>query len=222
MFDITTMLRLYFVAGSQDCRHLSGDPTAHLLRILQQALEHGITCFQFRDKGAGSLENDPIAQQQLAVQCRDLCRRYAVPFIVNDDVGLALAIEADGIHVGQSDMRAAQIRAKTDRTLIVGLSVNTMEQAQANNHLKEIDYFGIGPIFPTQSKADQKPAVGMSFIAQLRQQNINKPLVAIGGITRDSATQLRAFGADGIAVISAITRAQDVPAAVNALRHAVD
>lgn len=219
MFDIKTMLTLYFVAGSQDCRHLAGDRAQHLLRILQQALESGITCFQFRDKGFGSLEQDRAAQKQLALQCRDLCRRYRVPFIVNDDVELALAVAADGIHVGQSDMQAAQIRAQTDRTLIVGLSVNTLEQARRGAASADVDYLGVGPIFPTQSKADQKPAVGSEFIARLREQGITKPLVAIGGITQESAAQLAAFGADGIAVISAITRAQDVPAAVKALRR---
>ncbi|PJG81903.1 thiamine phosphate synthase [Caviibacterium pharyngocola] len=210
MNDIKKMLSLYFVAGSQDCRHLAGNRAENLIYILLQALESGITCFQFRDKGRFSLEQDPAAQKLLAIRCRDLCRRYGVPFIVNDDVELALAIGADGIHVGQSDMKVKEIRAKSDRTLIVGLSVNKLHEALADNDSAEIDYFGIGPIFPTQSKEDPKPAVGPQFLAELRQAGVDKPLVAIGGINQQDAAQLRALGADGVAVISAITQSTNI------------
>lgn len=97
---IAKMLQVYFIAGTQDCRLLNGQPEQNLLSILHQALAAGINCFQFRDKGAYSLASDPARQKQLALACRDLCRQYHVPFIVNDDIDLALEIEADGIHVG--------------------------------------------------------------------------------------------------------------------------
>ena len=100
MKNIQEILPLYFVAGTQDCRHLGDNPAENLLFVLKQALEGGITCFQFRDKGKFSLENSPTEQRALAIKCRDLCRRYNVPFIVDDNVDLALEIEADGIHVG--------------------------------------------------------------------------------------------------------------------------
>lgn len=217
MKNIQSILPLYFVAGSQDCRVNDGDPAENLLWILRQALGSGITCFQFRDKGAFSLENSPEKQRALAIACRDLCREYGVPFIVNDDVELASAIDADGIHVGQTDTAVAEIRAKTSRRLIVGLSVNTLAQAKQSNENTEIDYFGIGPIFPTLSKADPKPVVGMEFIQILRKNGINKPLVAIGGVKAEHIETLREYGADGVAVITAISHAQDVQQAVKNL-----
>lgn len=217
MTPISNHLPLYFVAGSQDCRRDGGDGAENLLRVLRQALASGVTCFQFRDKGAFSLENEPEKQRALAIACQDLCREFDVPFIVNDDVDLALAIEADGIHVGQTDAKVADIRARSNKPLIVGLSINTLAQAKASNEDPAIDYFGIGPIFPTQSKADPKPVVGMTFIDVLRKNGITKPLVAIGGVKADSVEQLRAFGADGVAVITAISHADDVPQAVKNL-----
>ena len=220
MKEIKSVLSLYFIAGTQDCLHLTGDPAANLLSVLQQALQAGITCFQFRDKGEGSLHKDKPRQQALAVQCRDLCRQYQVPFIVNDDVELALAVEADGIHVGQTDTDIRDILTKTAKKLILGLSVNSLEQALADKDRAEIDYFGIGPIFPTQSKKDHKPAVGLEFICDLRRHGVDKPCVAIGGINAEAAKRLRHLGVDGVAVISAISQAADIAQAVRQLKSA--
>lgn len=210
-------LTLYFVAGSQDCIHLPNNPADNLLNILEQALKAGITCFQFRDKGRNSLANHPKKQKQLAIQCQNLCRQYHIPFIVNDNVGLALEIEADGIHVGQTDTPVQQIKKQSSHKILVGLSVNTFTQAKQAEEIQELDYIGIGPIFPTQSKEDPKPVVGINFIPQLRQAGISKPIVAIGGIKEDSVSILKQNGADGIAVISAITKAQNIDAAVKKL-----
>ncbi|TDQ59784.1 thiamine-phosphate diphosphorylase [Mesocricetibacter intestinalis] len=213
----SSLLRLYFIAGSQDCRHLPGDPARHLLNILQKALQAGISCFQFRDKGPGSLQQDRRKQYQLAEQCRDLCRRHQVPFIVNDDVEMGLAIEADGLHTGQSDTRIEKIIRHAPPHLILGLSINNQAQALAAEKLERIDYFGVGPIFPTQSKADAQAAVGPEFIAALRRQGIRKPIVAIGGINQENLPQLRHKGAQGIALISAITRAENIQQRVQQL-----
>ena len=220
MKNLWEILPLYFVAGTQDCRHLGEQKAENLLHILKQALEGGITCFQFRDKGKFSLEDSPLAQKALAIACRDLCRQYGVPFIVNDNVSLALEIDADGIHVGQSDMSVKAIRAKTTKPLIIGWSVNLLEEAQIGENMPEIDYFGIGPIFPTQSKENPKPTLGMAFISHLRHQGITKPLVAIGGVKFEHIKTLRENGADGIAVISAISQAENVTNATKALREA--
>jgi len=119
MKNIQEILPLYFVAGTQDCRHLGDNPADNLLSVLRQALEGGITCFQFRDKGKFSLENSPAEQRALSIKCRDLCRQYDVPFIVDDNVDLALEIEADGVHVGQSDTPVTIIRAKAHKPLII-------------------------------------------------------------------------------------------------------
>ena len=215
MKNIQEILPLYFVAGTQDCRHLGDNPTDNLLSVLKQALEGGITCFQFRDKGKFSLENSPDEQRALAIKCRDLCRQYNVPFIVDDNVDLALEIEADGIHVGQSDTPVKTIRAKTNKPLIIGWSINRLDEAK-------IDYFGVGPIFTTQSKENPSPTLGMEFIQTLRNEGITKPLVAIGGIKREHVKTLRKYGADGVAVIIAITQANDIKAVTLALKEESD
>ena len=208
MNKMKTILPVYFIAGTQDIRHLSGDPAQNLLSVLKQALEAGITCFQFRDKGEHSLANQPIAQKALAQQCQALCRTFNVPFVINDDVALALELAADGVHVGQGDMPIETVLARTH-------SLVQAQLAQANPH---IDYIGVGPIFPTQSKKDQDPAVGLDFVAYLRQAGITKPIVAIGGVNAESAPRLLGDGADGVAVISAIAQASDIAAAVKSLK----
>ena len=219
MKNIQEILPLYFVAGTQDCRHLGDNPAKSLLFVLKQALEGGITCFQFRDKGKFSLENSPMEQRSLAISCQNLCRQYNVPFIVDDNVDLALVIEADGIHVGQSDTPVKTIRARTNKPLIIGWSVNRLDEAKIGEELSEIDYFGIGPIFPTQSKENPKPTLGMVFIQTLREAGITKPLVAIGGVKREHVKTLRKYGADGVAVITAITQANDIKVATQALKE---
>ena len=219
MNNIQEILPLYFVAGTQDCRHLGDNLADNLLSVLRQALEGGITCFQFRDKGKFSLENSPTEQRSLAIKCRDLCRQYNVPFIVDDNVDLALEIEADGVHVGQSDTPVKTIRARSNKPLIIGWSVNRLDEAKIGEELSEIDYFGIGPIFSTQSKENPKPTLGMAFIQTLRNGGITKPLVAIGGIKLEHVKTLRKYGADGVAVITAITQANDIKVATQALKE---
>ena len=219
MKNIQEILPLYFVAGTQDCRHLGENPADNLLSVLRQTLEGGITCFQFRDKGKFSLENSPDEQRSLAIKCRDLCRQYNVPFIVDDNVDLALEIEADGVHVGQSDTPVKTIRARSNKPLIIGWSVNRLDEAKIGEELSEIDYFGIGPIFSTQSKENPKPTLGMAFIQTLRNGGITKPLVAIGGIKLEHVKTLRKYGADGVAVITAITQANDIKTATQALKE---
>ena len=222
MKNIQEILPLYFVAGTQDCRHLGDNPADNLLSVLKQALEGGITCFQFRDKGKFSLEKSLDEQRALAIKCRDLCRQYNVPFIVDDNVDLALEIEADGIHVGQSDTPVKTIRTKTNKPLIIGWSINRLDEAKIGEELSEIDYFGVGPIFTTQSKENPSPTLGMEFIQTLRNGGITKPLVAIGGIKLEHVKTLRKYGADGVAVIIAITQANDIKAVTLALKEESD
>ena len=219
MKNIQEILPLYFVAGTQDCLHLGDNPADNLLFVLKQALEGGITCFQFRDKGKFSLENSPDEQRSLAISCRDLCLQYDVPFIVDDNVDLALEIEADGIHVGQSDTPVKTIRAKTNKPLIIGWSINRLDEAKIGEEISEIDYFGVGPIFSTQSKENPSPTLGMEFIQTLRNKGITKPLVAIGGIKLEHVKTLRKYGADGVAVITAITQSNDIKSATQALKE---
>jgi len=217
MYDIQKMLQLYFIAGTQDCPNPTEDRTQNLLLILEQALQAGITCFQFRDKGKHSLEDQPQAQKALAIQCRDLCRQYKVPFIVDDNVALAIEIDADGVHVGQQDMSPTMIRQLTDKPLMIGLSNNTLEDLWRSEQMIEVDYCGLGPVFPTNSKEKHNPPIGLEFVKKAREAGIRKPIVSIGGVKAEHVATLKQNGADGVAVITAISLASDVPTAVKSL-----
>ncbi|GHR29031.1 thiamine-phosphate synthase [Helicobacter pylori] len=207
MFD-ANCLKLMFVAGSQDFYHIKGgknDRTNALLDTLELALQSKITAFQFRQKGDLALQ-DPVEIKRLALECQKLCKKYGAPFIINDEVRLALELKADGVHVGQEDMAIGEVIALCKKRQFIGLSVNTLEQALKARHLDAVAYFGVGPIFPTQSKKD-KQVVGVELLKKIKDSGVKKPLIAIGGITMHNASKLREYG--GIAVISAIAQAKD-------------
>ncbi|TPH84199.1 thiamine phosphate synthase [Helicobacter pylori] len=212
MFD-ANCLKLMFVAGSQDFYHIKGDRTNALLDTLELALQSKITAFQFRQKGDLALQ-DPVEIKRLALECQKLCKKYGVPFIINDEVRLALELKADGVHVGQEDMAIEEVVTLCQKRLFIGLSVNTLEQALKAHHLDSVSYLGVGPIFPTPSKKD-KQVVGVELLKKIKDSGVKKPLVAIGGITMHNASQLREYG--GIAVISAIAQAKDKALAVGKL-----
>ncbi|WQT43898.1 thiamine phosphate synthase [Helicobacter pylori] len=215
MFD-ANCLKLMFVAGSQDFYHIKGgknDRINALLDALELALQSKITAFQFRQKGDLALQ-DPVEIKQLALECQKLCQKYGAPFIVNDEVKLALELKADGVHVGQEDMAIEEVMALCKKCQFIGLSVNTLEQALKARHLDGVAYLGVGPIFPTQSKKD-KQVVGVDLLKKIKDSGVKKPLVAIGGITMHNASKLREYG--GIAVISAIAQAKDKALAVGKL-----
>ncbi|GAB0029814.1 thiamine phosphate synthase [Helicobacter pylori] len=219
MFD-ANCLRLMFVAGSQDFYHIKGgknDRINALLDALELALQSKITAFQFRQKGDLALQ-DPIEIKQLALECQKLCQKYGTPFIVNDEVQLALELKADGVHVGQEDMAIEEVITLCKKRLFIGLSVNTLEQALKARHLDGVAYLGVGPIFPTQSKKD-KQVVGVELLKKIQDSGVKKPLIAIGGITMHNALKLREYG--GIAVISAIAQAKDKALAVEKLLNNV-
>ncbi len=202
-----------FVAGSQDFYHIKGDRINALLETLELALQSKITAFQFRQKGDLALQ-DPVEIKRLALECQKLCKKYGAPFIINDEVRLALELKADGVHVGQEDMAIEEVITLCKKRLFIGLSVNTLEQALKARHLDAVAYFGVGPIFPTPSKKD-KQAVGVELLKKIKDSGVKKPLIAIGGITMHNASKLREYG--GIAVISAITQARDKALAIGKL-----
>ncbi|STR28184.1 thiamine-phosphate pyrophosphorylase [Helicobacter pylori] len=215
MFD-ANCLKLMFVAGSQDFYHIKGgknDRINALLETLELALKSKITAFQFRQKGDLALQ-DPTQIKQLALECQKLCKKYGAPFIINDEVRLALELKADGVHVGQEDMAIEEVVTLCKKRQFIGLSVNTLEQALKAHHLDGVAYLGVGPIFPTPSKKD-KQVVGVNLLKKIRDSGVKKPLIAIGGITTDNASKLWEYG--GIAVISAITQAKDKALAVGKL-----
>ncbi|MGD8190431.1 thiamine phosphate synthase [Brevibacillus ginsengisoli] len=207
---LSEWLRLYFIMGSNNC---AKDP----LEVLEEAIEGGITLFQFREKGNGALTG--ASKFRLARKMQVLCKQKGIPFIVNDDVDLAVALEADGVHVGQDDESAEEVRHKM-RNKILGVSAHNWEEAQrAVAH--GADYLGVGPIFATQTKQDAKAAQGPEIIRSLRQQGIQLPIVGIGGITAENSGSVIEAGADGISVISAISSAEDPIANARELRRIV-
>ncbi|MMZ58164.1 Thiamine-phosphate synthase [compost metagenome] len=203
---------MYLVVGSVNCK--ASDPIA----VVKTALSAGVTLVQFREKGAGALQE--AERLRLALQMQALCRDASVPFIINDDVDLALEIHADGVHIGQDDDNAAEVRARIgDR--ILGVSAHTVSEARLAIH-HGADYLGIGPIYPTHSKDDAHEVQGTTILRELRDNGIEVPLVGIGGITEARTVEVIKAGADGVAVISAITGAKDVYEAVVRMKKKVE
>lgn len=185
-----------------------------LTDVVRESLEGGVTMLQLREK---TLEEPAFLQEARELQA--LCRSYHVPFIVNDNVDIALAMDADGVHVGQSDMEALDVRAKLGPDKIIGVSAQTVEQALlAEKH--GADYLGVGAVFPTGSKADAEE-VSFDTLKAICQA-VSIPVVAIGGISRGNAARLAGSGICGVAVISAIYGAVDIRAASQELKAATE
>lgn len=153
---------------------------------------------------------------ELAKKALAVSRAAGVPFIVNDRVNVALEIGADGLHIGQSDAALKEARKLLGPESIIGVSVETVDEA-LGAMAGGADYLGVGPIYPTGSKADAGAPIGLEGLAAIRAA-VDLPLVAIGGISKDRATEVVRAGADGIAVISAITEADNMKAAAEDLR----
>lgn len=167
-----------------------------LTQQVADSLRGGITCLQLREKTL-----DDAAFLAEARELQALCRQYHVPFIVNDRVELAIACGADGVHVGQEDMEAGQVREKIGAEKILGVSAQTVEQAVLAQQ-GGADYLGVGAVFPTSTKKDAK-AVSYEVLQQICQA-VTIPVVAIGGITADNLLELTGSGIAGVAVVSAI------------------
>ena len=177
---------------------------------VEKALKGGATFVQLREK-----ELDEAAFLEEAREIKALCRRYQVPFVINDNVDVALAMDADGVHVGQSDMEAGDVRAKLGPDKLIGVSAQTVEQALWAQE-RGADYLGVGAVFPTGSKADavEVPHEVVKAICEA----VQIPVIAIGGITKENVKELSGKGLCGIAVISAIFAQPDIEAAARELR----
>lgn len=201
-------LAVYFILGSQNLNEQ--DP----LFVLEQALQGGVTCFQFREKGSGAKTGE--AKFQLAEQMQKLCQSYQVPFFVNDDLELAIQLNADGIHVGQDDLSIESIREIAPDGMKIGLSTTSVDEAVEASKLA-VDYIGIGPIFQTTTKSDAKQPIGVEGISKIIAAVPDLPCVAIGGITRSDLIEIREAGADGVAVIAEIASAEQPKLATESL-----
>ena len=198
--EVKKALRLYFVMGTPNTGH--HEP----LTVLEAALRGGITCFQLREKGTNALTGDALLG--FARKCQALCRLYRVPFIINDDVDLALAINSDGVHVGQDDEQAASVRERIGPDKWLGVSTHNAEEVKLAQSIGA-DYVGLGPIYPTATKLDASEVVGTELVKDIHSAFPDMPIVAIGGITLDTTGPILQAGADGIAVVSAIAAADD-------------
>ncbi|WP_047374825.1 thiamine phosphate synthase [Exiguobacterium sp. ZOR0005] len=194
-------LELYFICGTTN--------TKDIFRTVETALQCGVTCFQFREKGKEALYGDE--KEAVARALFQLCRTYGVPFIVNDDVDLALKLDADGVHVGQEDVSAHRVRQMIGADKWLGVSVHSLEEAATA--IEHADYVGIGPVLPTDSKEDAGEVNGTTLIREVRAAYRELPIVGIGGIRPEHVEEIRRDGADGVAIISAIASAPDVATA---------
>lgn len=192
-------------------RHWAGKYS--LLEQIELALKGGVTFLQLREK---ELNRDDFLKE--AIQVKELCDKYKVPLIINDDVSIAAEMNADGVHIGQSDMKASEVRRIIGDDKILGVSVTTVKQA-VSAETSGADYLGVGAVFPTGSKNDAERVSHAALKEICRAVSI--PVVAIGGITSDNVTELACTGVCGVAVISAVFAPDDIQTATEKLKSSV-
>ena len=202
--ELAEKLLLYAVTD----RHWLGERT--LYEVVRDSLDGGVTFLQLREK---NLDEDSFYEE--AVRLQAMAREYKVPFVINDNVEIAVRMNADGVHVGQDDMEAENVRALIGPDKILGVSAQTVEQAVLAEQ-QGADYLGVGAVFPTGSKDD---AVDVPFeTLKAICEAVTIPVVAIGGITLENTPELAGTGICGIAVISAIYAQKDIREAASALK----
>lgn len=182
-----------------------------LYEQVEEALIGGATFLQLREK---ELDEDSFLKE--AIEIKELCQKYRVPFVINDNVEIASRVNADGVHVGQSDMQADDVRKIIGENKILGVSAQTVEQAIIAEK-RGADYIGVGSIFQTVTKADAEH-VSLETLKQIC-NSVNVPVVAIGGIGIDNISMLKDTGICGVAVIGAIFREKDISLATSRLRR---
>lgn len=200
-----SMMRLYAVTD----RAWVGKQS--LYEQVEAALKGGATCVQLREK---ELHEEAFLQE--AIEIAALCKRYRVPFFINDNVDIAIRCHADGVHVGQEDMQAAQVRQKVGPNMMIGVSVHSVAEALEAVH-NGADCLGAGAVFATSTKTDVQtmPRETLRAICEA----VEIPVVAIGGINKDNISQLAGSGVDGVALVSAIFGAEDIEGACRQLRE---
>ena len=202
--------RLYVITDEKASRGRSH------LQVAEAAILGGADVLQLRDKEASSGR-----LYRVALQLRVLTRDAKVPFIVNDRLDIALAVDADGLHVGQADLPASVVRELLGPGRILGVSVDTVEEARLAEK-DGADYLGVGPVFEARgTKPDAGEPLGVDRIARIR-RHCRLPIVAIGGINAENARKVREAGADAAAVITAIVAADDIAAEARRLKCILD
>lgn len=180
------------------------------LSQVEQAINSGVTLFQLREKNT-----DYEHFKDIALKIKPICKAHGVPLIINDNVKLAKEIDADGVHLGQNDLDIKAAREYLGVDKIIGVSAHNVKEAQAAES-GGADYLGSGAAFVTSTKTDAG-AIDHKVLSDVA-HSVKIPVVAIGGITKDNISQLEGLGLDGVAVVSAIFAAKDIPSAVNVLK----
>ncbi len=181
-----------------------------LYEQVEAALKGGATCIQLREK---NLNGEEFLRE--AIEMAALCKKYKVPFLINDNVEIAMKCHADGVHVGQEDMEASRVRQRVGKDMIIGVSVHSVEEAM--EAVKNgADYLGVGAVFSTSTKTDAEvlPKEVLGDICSA----VEIPVVAIGGISKANISQLSGTGVDGVALVSAIFAAEDIAGECRLLR----
>ena len=207
-FDRNTLTKEQLLLYAVTDRHWLNGRTLH--SVVKESLDGGVTFVQLREK-----QLDEAHFMEEAKDLQVLCKEYNVPFIINDNVDIALAMDADGVHVGQSDMEAGDVRAKLGPDKIIGVSAQTVGQALLAQE-RGADYLGVGAVFHTDSKADAADISHETLKAITEAVDI--PVIAIGGISKENVSELSGTGICGIAVISAIFAEKDIKNATKKLK----
>lgn len=180
------------------------------LSQVEQAINSGVTVFQLREKNT-----DYEHFKDIALKIKPICKAHGVPLIINDNVKLAKEIDADGVHLGQNDLDIKAAREYLGADKIIGVSAHNVKEAQAAES-GGADYLGSGAVFVTSTKTDAG-AIDHKVLSDVA-HSVRIPVVAIGGITGGNISRLEGLGLDGVAVVSAIFAAKDIPSAVNELK----
>lgn len=178
--------------------------------VVEEAVKGGVTMVQLREKDCSSADF-----YELAINLKKLLAPYKVPLIINDRLDIALASDAEGLHIGQSDLPYSVARKLMGSDKIIGLSVENIEDVIEANNL-DVDYIGISPVFDTNTKSDTAKALGLSGVKEISKLSIH-PSVGIGGINQSNVKDIITAGADGISVVSAIMSADDPKASAETL-----
>ena len=203
------MFKLYLIVGQADCKQ------HNIEDVVTKAIQGGVDAVQLREKNASTEEILHIGKKLQVI-----LHKYNLPLIINDRVDIALALDVDGVHLGQTDMPYDVARKLLGPDKIIGLTVANQEQAKIAEAL-DADYLGVGPIFPTQFKKKLAPLLGIPGLEKIRKISKHH-ICAIAGINPANAGSVLSAGADGIAVVSAICAAQDPKSVSQKLRNIIN
>jgi len=184
------------------------------IEVVKAAVHGGVTCVQLREKSCSTKEFI-----EDALRIKDFLKAHYIPLIINDRIDVAMAVQADGVHLGQSDMPLEMAKAILKDSMIIGISAESVEDA-VEAEKGGADYIGVSPVFATPTKTDTAPPLGLEGIQAIR-RGVQIPIVGIGGLNKDNCADVIRSGADGIAVVSAIVSADNPEKAARGLKEII-